>query len=390
MTLTLRPVRTRSDLRSFLRLPWKIYKDDPAWVPPLLQERKDFLNPKKNPFFEHAAVELFLAERDGEPVGRISAQVDHLHNETHQEQTGFFGLFECIDDPDVAACLLDNAAGWLKSRGLKTIRGPFSFSINEEAGLLVDGFAHPPFVLTPHNPPYYPALLEGWGLRKVKDLFCWRYDSSRPVPEMARQIAEEARKDPRLTIREVNPKSLESDVRVLIDVFNSAWSQNWGFVPLTENEIKKAAKDFKMILEPKLALIAEIDGRPAAISLALPNLNEAIRDLNGRLFPFGLFKLLYRIRAKKIRSARLILLGIKKEYRKDVLGAGLSVFLYVEKRRRSQELGHWGGELSWTLEDNQKINNGIALMGGEHYKTYRVYEKSLEGEVHESRIDACG
>ncbi len=218
MTLTLRPVRTRSDLRSFLRLPWKIYKDDPAWVPPLLQERKDFLNPKKNPFFEHAAVELFLAERDGEPVGRISAQVDHLHNETHQEQTGFFGLFECIDDPDVAACLLDNAAGWLKSRGLKTIRGPFSFSINEEAGLLVDGFAHPPFVLTPHNPPYYPALLEGWGLRKVKDLFCWRYDSSRPVPEMARQIAEEARKDPRLTIREVNPKSLESDVRVLIDV----------------------------------------------------------------------------------------------------------------------------------------------------------------------------
>jgi hypothetical protein len=386
---TIRPVSSSSDLKKFIRLPWKIYKNDPAWTPPLLMERKEFLDPKKNPFFEHAEVALFLAEKDGEPVGRISAQVDHLHNETHKERTGFFGLFECIDDPDVASALLNNAGGWLKTRGMDRIRGPFSFSINEEVGIVVKGRENPPFVLMAHSAPYYEKLLEGWGLKKLKDFYCWRYDSSRPVPEAAMQLAEEARKYPGLTIREVNPKTLEQDVRILIDVFNSAWSKNWGFVPLTENEIKKAAKDFKLLLEPKLALIAEVNGVPAAISLALPNLNEAIKDLNGRLFPCGLPTLLYRIKRKKIRSARLILLGIKKEFRKDELGAGLSVLLYVEKHRRSQELGHWGGELSWTLEDNQKINFGIEMMGGEHYKTYRVYEKSLEGGLPTSHDSCC-
>jgi len=239
-----------------------------------------------------------------------------------------------------------------------------------------------------HSAPYYERLLEGWGLKKLKDFFCWRYDSARPISEAALQLAEEARKYPGLKIREIDTKNIERDVRILIDVFNSAWEKNWGFVPLTENEIRKAAKDFKLFLEPKLALIAEVNGVPAAISLALPNLNEAIKDLNGRLFPFGLFKLLYRIKAKKIRSARLVLLGIKKEFRKDALGAGLSVLLYAEKHRRSQELGHWGGELSWTLEDNQKINFGIEMMGGEQYKTYRVYEKSLE-LTHEGLGDEC-
>lgn len=389
-TLTLRPVESRSDLKKFIKLPWKIYKNDPAWVPPLFLERKEFLDPKKNPFFEHADAILFLAEKDGEPVGRISAHIDHLHNETHGEQTGFFGLFECINDAETAACLLDNAVGWLKSRGMTSLRGPFSFSINEEVGVLVKGQEHPPFVLMAHTAPYYAALLEGYGLKKLKDFYCWRYDSKRPVPEAALQLAEEARKYPGLTIREVNPKTLEQDVRILIDVFNSAWSKNWGFVPLTENEIKKAAKDFKLLLEPKLALIAEVNGVPAAISLALPNLNEAIKDLNGRLFPFGIFKLLYRIKRRKIRSARLILLGIKKEFRKDALGAGLSVLLYVEKHKRSQELKHWGGELSWTLEDNQKINFGIEMMGGEHYKTYRVYEKSLDvPQEHAGHGDGC-
>ncbi len=385
---TIRPVRTRRDREKFIRLPWALYRNDPAWVPPLLQERRDFLNPKKNPFFEHADMELFLAEKDGEPVGRISAQIDHLHNETHKEQTGFFGLFESINDPEVSSCLLNNAASWLKSRGMTVLRGPFNLSINEELGIVVKGQEHPPFILMAHTAPYYAGLLEHWGLKKLKDFFCWRYDSKRPVPEAALQLAEEARKHPGLVIREVDPKNLERDVRILIDVFNSAWEKNWAFVPLTENEIRKAAKDFKLLLEPKLALIAEVNGRPAAISLALPNLNEAIKDLNGRLFPFGLFKLLYRIKMKKIRSARLMLLGIKKEFRKDALGAGLSVLLYVEKHKRSQELKHWGGELSWTLEDNQKINFGIEMMGGEHYKTYRVFEKSLAPEAgHE---EGCG
>ena len=312
MSLNIRPVRSRKDLKKFITLPWSLYEKDPAWVPPLLQERYDFLNRKKNPFFEHAEVELFLAEWKGLPVGRISAQIDRLHNHTHEEKTGFFGLFESMDNSDISATLLDNVAAWLKMRGMTHVRGPYSFSINEESGFLVDGFEYPPFILTPHNPPYYPHLADEWGFKKIKDLYCWRYDSSRPVPEPALQIAEEVRKYPGLKIREVSPQTLEQDVGILIDVFNSAWSHNWGFVPLTEREVKKAAKDFKMILEPKLALIAEVKGVPAAISLALPNLNELIKDLDGRLFPLGLFKLLRRIKTKQVRSARLMLLGIKR------------------------------------------------------------------------------
>jgi hypothetical protein len=385
---TLRIVETKKDREKFLRVPWTVYAGDPHWIPPLLQERRELLDRDKNPFFEHADMVLFVAERDGHPIGRISAQIDHLHNQTHDEQTGFFGLFECIDDQEVADALLENAAGWLRARGMRVLRGPFSLSINEECGLLVEGFDHPAFLLTGYHRPYYAKLLETWDLEKCKDLYSWRYESNRPVPEAAVQIAEEVRKHPGLTIREVDVKHLDRDVRILIEVFNSAWRKNWGFVPLTENEIKKAAKDFKLILEPKLALIAEVDGRPAAIALALPNLNEAIRDLNGRLFPFGIFKLLYRLKRKKIRSARLMLLGIKKEYRKDILGSGLSVLLYTEMHRRSQELGHWGGELSWTLEDNQKINLGIELMGGEKYKVHRLYEKSIGIHAHPGH-DTC-
>lgn len=370
------PVSSKKELSSFIRFPWKIYQHDPLWVPPLIAEEKKRFSRKKNPFFEHAEAHYFLAWKGKEIVGRISAHIDSLHNQTHQEKVGFFGFFESIPDPAIATALLDQAALWLKSKGIEKIRGPISFSINEEAGALVDGFEYPPFVMMPHNPRYYLEFYEQWGLTKAKDLYCWKYDSSRPVPEAAHQIADVVKSYPGLTVREVSPKTLEKDVRILLDVFNEAWKNNWGFVPLTESEIKKAAKDFKMILEPKLALIAEVNGEPAAISLAIPNLNEAIRDLNGRLFPFGFFKLLYRIKRKKIRSARLILLGIRKKFRGDILG-GLSVLLYVEKHRRSNELGHWGGELSWTLEDNEKINTGISLMGGEHYKTYRIYEKNL-------------
>lgn len=375
-SFTIRPVVSRRELLDFVKLPWRIYHEDPAWVPPLIQERLDFLNPKKNPFFEHAEVGLFLATRNGKPVGRISAQVDRLHNEIHQDQTGFFGLFESEQDPTTAKALLETAQEWLCKRGMQKIRGPFSFSINEECGLLVKGFEHPPYVLMGHNPAYYPELIEKSGYGKVKDLYCWHYDATRPIPEAPMEIAEEVRKHPGLTIRELDPKNLERDVRILLDVFNAAWANNWGFVPLTEAEVKKAARDFKLILEPKLALIAEVDGKPAAISLALPNLHEAIRDLNGKLFPTGLFKLLYRIKRRKIHSARLMLLGVKQEYRGSVLG-GLSVLLYVESHRRGQQIGCRGGELSWTLEDNEKINTGIQFMGGEHYKTYRIYEKVL-------------
>ncbi|MBI4197183.1 MAG: N-acetyltransferase [Deltaproteobacteria bacterium] len=370
------PVVSKRQLKEFIKLPWRIYESDPAWIPPLIQERLDFLNPKKNPFFEHADVQLFLAYKNGELVGRTSVQIDHLFNQIHKEKTGFFGFFESENDPEIAVALIKKCEGWLKEKGMTKVRGPFSFSSMDECGFLVDGFQYAPFILTAHSTPYYPALAEQAGLGKAKDLYCWKYDGRNPIPEMPLAIAEEVRKHPGLVVREVDPGHLERDVRIIMDVFNSAWSQNWGFVPMTEAELKKAAQDFKLILEPTMALIAEVDGKPAAISLSLPNINQAIRDLDGKLFPLGLLKLLYRVKRKKISGYRLIALGVKKEFRGSVLG-GLSVLLYVEMHRRGKKLGLKECELSWTLEDNEKINTGIEFMGGERYKTYRIYEKTL-------------
>lgn len=375
-SLTVSPVWSRRERRDFIKLPWKIYKNDKAWIPPLLVQEKQRFNRDKNPFFEHGEGEYFICKRNGVPVGRISAHIDYLHNERYDEKTGFFGFFESENDPNVAKALLNTAAQWLRSRGMNRIRGPLNFSINEEAGLLVDGFDHAPVIMTNHNLPYYVDLLETWGLHKVKDLYCWRYDPQSEIPEPAMQIADEVRKYPGLVVREVRRESLEADTRILIDVFNSAWKKNWGFVPLTEKEIQKAVEDFKTILEPKIALIAEVEGKPAAICVSLPNLNEMIADLNGRIFPLGFLKLLYRIKRRKYQSGRLIMLGVKEEYRGSALG-GLSVLLYTEIHRRAKALGFLMGELSWTLDDNQKINFGIEMMGGKKYKTYRLYERNI-------------
>lgn len=370
------PVNSRKLRRAFINLPYELYKNDPHWIPPLKLERKELINPKKNPFFENAEVQLFVAFKEGKPVGRISAQINRLHNERYHEQTGHFGLFESVENSGVSEALFKAAEKWLGERGMNKICGPFSFSINEEVGLLIDGFDSPPFPYMAHNPPYYQQLMAQAGYQKIKDLLAWKYLTQRDVPEAAHQIAEAVRKYPGLVVREVNLKEMEKELRIISEVFNSAWSKNWGFIPWTDSEIKKTAKDMKMVLDPKMALIAEVNGKPAAISIAIPNYHEAIRDLNGRLFPFGIFKLLYRLKTRKIKSSRQVLLGIKKEYRSDVLGA-LSVLFYTEMHQRSRELGHWGGETSWTLEDNEKINHGIELMGGEVYKRYRIFEKSL-------------
>jgi len=374
-SVSVRPVKASRDFKTFVKLPWPFYQGDPAWVPPLIQERLDLINPKKNPFFKHAEAEFFIAYRDNKPVGRISAQIDRLHNQTHGEKTGFFGMFESENSLETAKALFQTAENWLQGRGMDRIRGPFNLSINGDSGFLVDGYEHPPFILTGHNPPHYVTLVEGCGYQKLKDWFCWAYDPLKPVPEAPLEVAEAVRKYPGLTIREVDPKHLERDMGIILDVFNSAWSKNWGFVPLTESEIKKATQEFKLILEPKMVLIAEVKGEPAAICLALSNIHEAIQDLNGRLLPFGFLKLLYRLKRKKIRSVRLIMLGVKK-FRGDVLG-GLSVLLYCDIHRRGRKLGYTKGELSMTLEDNVKVNMGIEFMGGKKYKTYRIYEKKL-------------
>lgn len=370
------PVQTRQDRRRFVDFPYDLYSSDKNWIPPLKLERHELISPKHNPYFNNAKAQLFIAEKDSRIVGRISAQVNRLHNERYQEQTGHFGFFDCVEDAEVAAKLMNAAESWIKDQGMNKIVGPFSFSINEESGLLIEGFDTPPYPFMAHNYPYYESLVSGCGYQKIKDLISWNYDAKRPVPETAMQIADVVKTYPGLVVREVDKRHLERDVRIIADVFNSAWSKNWGFIPWTEAELKKVVKDFKMILEPKLALIAEVNGQPAAISIAFPNYHEAIRDLNGRLFPFGVFKFLYRLKTHKIKTARLALLGIKKEFRHDIL-AGLSVYLYTEMHKRSQLLGHIGGELSWTLDDNDKINNGISMMGGVPYKKYRIFEKSL-------------
>lgn len=376
-SLQIVPVTTKGQLKAFIKLPWKIYKNDPHWVPPLLMEENNRFDPRKNPVFEHLQAQYYLAYRGDEVVGRISAQVDHLHNQTHDEKCGFFGCFECIDDELVAHALLDAAWNWLKTKNLNCMRGPFTLNINEESGLLIEGFDTDPYILMAHHQPYYLKLLESFGLKKTKDLLSWKYDAKRPVPEPAQQISDVVAAYPGLKIREVNKKNLAHDTQIIMDIFNEAWSKNWGFVPLTAAEIGKAVKDFQLILEPKLALIAEVNGEPAAISLALPNINEAIKDLNGKLFPFGLIKLLYRLKTNKIKHARQIILGVRKKFRGDILG-GLSVLLYSMMHRNGASIGIEGGECSWTLEDNEKINMGISLMGGEVYKKYRILEMGIE------------
>jgi hypothetical protein len=377
MTVKIRQIDSKADRKKFVKMPWLVYKDDPVWVPPLIMDRLETIDPKKNPFFEHAEAALYLAERDGVAVGRISAHINHLHNEYHNDKTGFFGWFESIDDPKVAGALLETAEGWLKDRGCDQVLGPVCWSVNEEAGMLAENREGPHSIMCAYNPPYYVKLLEGAGHQKAKDMFGWFYEIGK-IPEGPLQVADAVDQHPGLTIRNVDPKHMERDVRIVRDVFNSAWSKNWGYVPWTEAEVVHSAKMMKMILAKEITAIAEVDGKPAGIMLAFPNINEVIKDLNGKLFPTGMLKLVYRVMLGryKFKSARLFLLGIKSEFRGSVLG-GLSVRLYVEAHKGALKLGMTTGELGWTLEDNKKINAGIEFMGGRIGKVYRIYGKQL-------------
>ncbi len=374
MTLRIRPVQGRRDRVAFAALPERLNAKDPSWISPLRMEVLDRLSPR-HPFFEHGEAAFFLAERGGAVVGRISAQINTLHNLRYKDHVGFFGFFDCVDDPEVAAALLEQAAHWTAERGMDTLRGPFSLSINDECGVLVDGFDTPPYLMMPHNPPYYGRLIEGAGLVKAKDLLAWRYGFEEPRP-IVRRFAEAARAVEGVSIREIRPRQIQADVRAVIDVFNDAWSDNWGFVPLTERELAKMAADMKLILDPKIALIAELHGEPIAICIGLPNLNEALAGLGGRLWPWSVARLLWRLKVRRVSTGRLVLLGIRKKYQGTAL-SGLVSWLFIEVNERARRQGYTAGELSWTLEDNRGINRGIEMMGGTRYKTYRIYERPL-------------
>ncbi len=375
--MTVTPVAGRADLDAFIRLPWQIYQGNPNWVPPLLRLQHELFDPKRNAFYQHADVQMFLARRQGRVIGRVSAHIDHEHNRCHKERTGFFGFFECENDPDAASALLATAESWLLERGMDRARGPLSFSVNSEVGLLVDGFDSPPVILMPYSQPYYPELLERCGYAKVKDLYAWRWQSQPVPPGSPARMAKELRERPEVKVRRAETRRFSEEVRTILDLYNDAWSENWGYVPATAAEAEQMARDLRLIVDPDIVPIVEINGVPAGVALAVPNVNEAIRDLNGRLFPFGFIKLLWRLKVRRVKSGRLLLLGVKKEFRTRQY-AGLGYLLCDEIYRGATERGYKWAEFSWTLEDNGLVNSLATKVGAEHYKTYRIYEKALQ------------
>jgi hypothetical protein len=362
--------------KDFLGVVDGIFAGDANYVRPLDMDVSDRLDRKKNPFFEHGDAGAFVAYRDGDAVGRISASIDRLHLERYGDGAGFFGFFDTLEDQEVASALLDHAAAWLRGRGIATMRGPFSLSINEESGCLVDGFATPPMIMMGHHRRYQGALIEGAGLARCKDLYAWTYDIGR-VPPRAQQAHDDIAAMPEITVRSVDMNRLDEDVRSIMDVYNDAWSDNWGFVPMTDREMAKTAADLKLIAVPEITRLVFIDGEVAAVAMGLPNVNELIYDARGKLMPFGAAKLLWRLRVRGPRSGRLIILGIRKKWRSVRRYAGLSAFLYVAMNQAGHLLGMRRAELSWTLDDNAPINVGIKMMGGRIYKTYRLYERSI-------------
>lgn len=363
-----------SKVPDFLNVVDYIYQRDPNYVRPLDMDMKDRLS-FKNPFFEHGDGVIFTAHRNGFCVGRCTAQIDRGHLALYKDDTGFFGFFDTIDDQEVAQMLVDAASRWLRERGMKKMRGPFSLSINEEMGCLIDGFDMPPMVMMPHHLPYQGPLLEKCGLQKLKDVYAWRYTVG-PLPERGRKAHDDLAALPEVTSRHIDMRNLDNEVRVIMKIFNDAWSENWGFVPYTEKELSKLAADLKLIAIPELTYIAEINGEPAAFAVALPNINELIKTFKGKLGPLEFAKLLWRLKVMGPKTARLALLGISKKFRNQRKYAGLSIFLYSKLNQSGERLGIQWGELSWTLEDNGPVNVGIKFMGGKIYKKYRIYEKN--------------
>lgn len=362
--------------KEFVNATAPLYRDDPNYVAPLRMELTDRLTPGKNPFWEHAEGRYFLAKRNGKVVGRISAQIDREHLRHHKDDAGFFGFFDTIDDQEVADALLNAARAWLRQRGMKVMRGPFSLSINEESGVLVDGFDTPPALSMPHHRSYQHTLIENAGLTKAKDLWAWKYITDEP-PLRARRAWEAMNDLPEVSFRSVDPSRMREELDKILEIFNDAWADNWGFVPATEAEVAQVAKDMRLIIDPRLAFFAEIDGEPVGMVICLPNLPAMVHDLDGKLFPFGWAKFFWRLKVVKPSSARLMILGIKRSLRGKKRYGALSTAMYAELAYRGIQHGYKWAELSWTLEDNRAINLGIKAMGGKVYKTYRVYEEPL-------------
>ncbi|MFT4613042.1 MAG: hypothetical protein ACI9NT_000176 [Bacteroidia bacterium] len=372
--IDLEVVESPSQRREFLALPKQIYASDPAWIAPLdFMKREQFSD--KNHFFDHARWRAWVARRDGVVVGRITAQIDELHLAEHNDNAGYFGMLEAIDDEAVFAALLGVAESWLKEEGMQQVRGPFNLHINEEVGLLVDGFETPPYVLMGHARPYYGQAIEAQGYRGVKDLLAYVIRPDFEAPRVMTRLAE--RVSDRVTVRPARREELLEDAHIMLEIFNDAWEHNWGFVPLAEAEWVDTVKTLTKLMPDDYIQIAEYDGKPAAFAVALPNLMEAARGLNGRLLPFGWAQLLWRLKVKHPSTARVPLMGVRQEFQSSMLGPTLAFMVIDAVRKPLHARGVKEVEVSWILEDNAGTRNIIETMGGEAYKTYRVYEKQL-------------
>ena len=373
-SLVLEVVTQPGQWRDFLALPHRLYADDPAWVAPLDFEQRQRFSPR-NHFFEHARMQAWIARRDGVPVGRITAQVDELHLRQHGDAAGYFGMLEAEDDPRVFAALFGAAQDWLRGEGMERVRGPFNLHVNEEVGLLVEGFSTPPFVLMGHARPWYGPQVETQGYRGVKDLLAYHIRPDFDPPRVMTRLAERASE--RVRVRALRRKQLAEDAAIMRDVFNDAWEHNWGFVPLAEAEWVETVSTLAKLMPDEYIQIAEYDGEPVAFIVALPNLNEATRDLGGKLLPFGWLKLLWRLKVRHPHSARIPLMGVRKSHQHSRLGPTLAFMVIDAVRKPMHARGVTNVEMGWILEDNDGMRNIIETIGGQAYKRYRIYEKEL-------------
>src|SRR5450631_3006088 len=370
-------VRTRADLDTFIRYQLALYAGDPYFVPPIVAERRDFLDRDKNPFFSHAEAELYVARREGKVVGRIAAIDDALWNQFHNAETGFFGLFDAPDDPEVAAALLNQAAEFARSRGMKTLTGPVNLSTNHECGVLIEGFDFPPAMMMPYNFRYYGALLEGWGLRKMKDLYAYDLSTALAPPEKVVRVAERLREQQGVRVRPIDLRQLPEEIRRLKSIYNAMMDPAWLFLPMNEEEFDGIVARLRPLVRvrPELCLIAEVRGEPVAFSITLPDANRAIQAAHGYLtnwgLPLGLARMAWATRG--IERLRVLLFGIKPGFRRR----GLDALLYLETLRTARRLGYDGGELGWVTEDNELMVRAIESMGARRYKTYRIYDRPL-------------
>jgi len=372
--LTICPVDGRKQLDDFIRLPQSLYRDDPNWICPLFFEQRERFS-KKNPFFQHARWHAWIAWQSGRPVGRISAQIDELHQQKYRNQTGHFGCLEAIDDQKVVDLLFATAEAWLKSEGMKSVTGPFNLSINEECGLKIDGFDTPPNVMMVHGHPYYGRLVEAAGYHKAVDLIAYHQQPDFAQPKIMQRLIRHVAD--RVHLRPLNRKQLKSELALLRDIFNDAWSENWGMVPMTEAEFDEIGKLMLLLIEDNFVQIAEVDGEAAAMIVCLPNINEAIRDLGGRLLPTGWLKLLWRLKVRYPKTARIPLMGVRKKYHHTPFGPALSYMVTEQLCNPVLARGIQEIDMSWILEHNTGMRGIIESLGGQAYQTFRLYEKTL-------------